>query len=617
MHKLENHNSFAARRIRRVACGRIVLLVCAVFAAPATALGQQLALTSRGPYYVDEPIGIQVNFTTNVVGNVDAVWEPPSGAPIEIRGPNRTGRQMSFNGRTSAVTNTLGFDLYIFEEGEFEIGPFVIELDGKKYETNTLTVTTESLGDDEDLILDLEAEFTGVYVGEKLPCKLTWGVRGGRSDVQFAYNRLRLRADFLEQFDVVSAEGASETPLRIRVGSQELSLPARATESMIGGEPVIVLESVFEVVPKRVLSMPEASLQCSTRKLVAVRRSGFFGQEVEDMPSRLSTAIGNIEILPIPTKGRPASFSGAVGTEFSLDVTASRSTVQVGDPLEVTFRLSGDGHLERLSLPNLAATKDFPEDSFQLPSQLPTGKMVNEARQFDMTIRAAASDVSEFPPIEFSWFNPATATFETTLSKAIPLEVREAQRITAGSVISGGTPAKQSEGSENAGPGGPTRMQTALAANLALPTATQLLRPTPLIAPNWALVACYVLPILLLPLAGVMRRIVSSRGKQTAVQFDDLLRRLSSLNNKSRAEQCEMMSAVIQDANARLSSLGAQADAFRGHASRISGELDAIRFAPEGSDIGSANGDVNLRAELSSLADDLRELLRSTHKELT
>ena len=65
-----------------------------------------------------------------------------------------------------------------------------------------------------------------------------------------------------------------------------------------------------------------------------------------------------LTVLPLTEEGRPATFSGAVGT-FALQVTAGPTEVTAGDPVTVRMLLNGSGNLSDASPPALTDTGGF------------------------------------------------------------------------------------------------------------------------------------------------------------------------------------------------------------------------------------------------------------------
>lgn len=58
-----------------------------------------------------------------------------------------------------------------------------------------------------------------------------------------------------------------------------------------------------------------------------------------------------IKVSPLPEKGRPPAFAGAVGTEFRLSQTLSATRVHIGDIVTATYRLDYDGYFPSNAVP--------------------------------------------------------------------------------------------------------------------------------------------------------------------------------------------------------------------------------------------------------------------------
>ena len=188
----------------------------------------------------------------------------------------------------------------------------------------------------------------------------------------------------------------------------------------------------------------------------------------------------SLTIKPLPTEGRPVSFSGAVGSGFSLEVTANRSVVRVGDPIALDLKLRGNGNLEKLGLPDLSKC-GLDEQQFQLPGELPAGSFNSNVKQFKLNVRVKEESVAQIPAIEFSWFNPNAARYETTRSNPIALQALAAQIVSAADVVSHSPQAADAAQGSESTPGAPRisggEPLTLVGANLAIPNdPLQLLR---------------------------------------------------------------------------------------------------------------------------------------------
>ena len=126
-------------------------------------------------------------------------------------------------------------------------------------------------------------------------------------------------------------------------------------------------------------------------------------------------------VRALPLDGRPASFENAIGSGFSIDVQASRTVVQVGDPIELNITIRGDGPLEGLSLPGLGGEDGLPSELFSVPDTAVVGIVDadDNSKTFDVTVRVRSAEANEIPPLAFSYFDPANGSYATARSRPI------------------------------------------------------------------------------------------------------------------------------------------------------------------------------------------------------
>jgi hypothetical protein len=69
------------------------------------------------------------------------------------------------------------------------------------------------------------------------------------------------------------------------------------------------------------------------------------------------TAPVKLDVKPLPETGRPADFSGAVGS-FRMKSAADRSSLDLGEAVALRVTIEGEGSLQSAAAPKLAALQD-------------------------------------------------------------------------------------------------------------------------------------------------------------------------------------------------------------------------------------------------------------------
>ncbi len=132
-----------------------------------------------------------------------------------------------------------------------------------------------------------------------------------------------------------------------------------------------------------------------------------------------------VDILPLPTENKPASFYGAVGSNYQISSSLDYYEVNAGEPVTLTVSVKGVG--------NLAAVKDIPvpeidqsfrtyETSSNLSNKIAAGKLTG-TKVYKTVIVPRASGNYTIPQIAFSYFDTETKTYKTINSEELHLKV--------------------------------------------------------------------------------------------------------------------------------------------------------------------------------------------------
>ncbi len=426
-------------------------LLAGLLAASAASAQQVELQAGRGPHYVGIPIEV-------VVSAVGFEEEPqpeirvadPAHGELVLEGVTPSVRtQMQIVGGRVTQTRRVSFQFrYRFttdRTGLAELGPFELTQGSTVRSTAKLRLQLRDLrtSDQARVVLDLPDD--PLYVGQLATVAVELWVTDEVRESLHAYRLVSPLFGMTDSFRFEDAEvGRGETELVVETPDGSLSLRATATRRREGDQSYMVFRAERTVLPLRAGEFALAPTQVVVDEATRSQR-GFFGQRTvlatrkwraQDRPRTLTVAA-------VPALGRPASFGGAVGRGFSLDVDVERSVVQAGDPIALTLTLRGEGNLETAGLPPLAASGLRPR-SFRVPDGELTGHMVEGAKRFQTVVRVLDETVEEIPALAYSWFDPERGVYETTRSRPIALSVRPARVIGAEDVVSG-TPDERGE----------------------------------------------------------------------------------------------------------------------------------------------------------------------------
>lgn len=171
------------------------------------------------------------------------------------------------------------------------------------------------------------------------------------------------------------------------------------------------------------------------------------GQRVYLNPLLTSTVQPlSVTVEPFPILDQPASFTGAIGPLTMNVKMLTASEIALGDKIVLQIDISGPGTIEGIDFPDLFCQPGFSglfEES-DIPYQ---SSVQGNVKTFLVNLWSLSPLVKAIPSIEFSFFNPQNAAYDTLRSLEIPLKVvPEKEKID--SVVAENEPAPSSEPSK-------------------------------------------------------------------------------------------------------------------------------------------------------------------------
>lgn len=118
-----------------------------------------------------------------------------------------------------------------------------------------------------------------------------------------------------------------------------------------------------------------------------------------------------LEVKPIPDKGKPAGFSGAVG-RYSLKITKDKDSVAVDQPLTLRATIEGIGNIKKLPQIDLKQPDGFRlYDSGSNENISKNDYKISGSKNFEWVLIPTAPGNYQLPEISFSYFDPQSGEF--------------------------------------------------------------------------------------------------------------------------------------------------------------------------------------------------------------
>lgn len=133
----------------------------------------------------------------------------------------------------------------------------------------------------------------------------------------------------------------------------------------------------------------------------------------------------NIEVEPLPSANKPASFKGAVG-QYTFTSKIDKNELNVNEAFTLTLTVSGKGNIELLELPKPVFPPDFEVYEPKITSSVKSNALgINGNKKAEYIIIPRVAGDFDINEIEFSYFNPNLEKYETLKSEKHQITVKK------------------------------------------------------------------------------------------------------------------------------------------------------------------------------------------------
>jgi len=384
---------------------------------------------------------LQVEYEVSGTANITDFTEPRFTQWKLVSGPSYSTEQIITNGKTESKTSYV----YLVQprgSGNFQLPAAMVTADGRRMNSGTATITVKQA-----------AHVPGVSQAAANPMLQMFPEESTLSD---------------EQIDRASVLHNGETPAGKIKGNLFVTVTASKTRCVVG-EPILVTYklytrlrsqskvseqpsfkgcSIYEMTSDDIYSHVE-TFNGKQYKTYIIRKVQLFPLQAGDISlgtasvdntvsfSRdgaaplvekltLSNPPMSIHADPLPTAGKPAAFTGAIG-KFNISASVAKQVDTAGDNNSLEIQITGAGSFQATECPSI---------------NWPTGVQAFEARTKDdinkldfpasgsktFTIPFVVSGTGQciIPPVNFSYFDPEEHLYKTVHTDSIAIQVAPA-----------------------------------------------------------------------------------------------------------------------------------------------------------------------------------------------
>lgn len=197
---------------------------------------------------------------------------------------------------------------------------------------------------------------------------------------------------------------------------QDLALDRRKTVVRVGHRQYYMWETEkYALTPVRGGQQSIGSFEVQA---LAYFAAGFFG---DWRPVTMRTNSVSINVKPLPDKGKPASFTGAVGN-FSMKHEISSEQTPADEPITYRITISGDGDFNFVKDPVIELPPDFEVYDPKVTTNISASK-TSGSKAFEYLIIPRREGEYVLKPYEFSWFDPKKERYFTASTPEYQIKV--------------------------------------------------------------------------------------------------------------------------------------------------------------------------------------------------
>ena len=417
--------------------------------------GKEVTFTARSRQQVLVGQQFQIMFVVNANGRN---FTPPAdfGGLEILSGPNTSSSSsiQFINGKMSqSYTMTYSFIVMATKSGVIAIGPATVRVKGKRYSSNTLKIR----------VLKASTSAKNQTSSSGAPSQNRAGTASGRtqatSNAKISSKDVFIKATVNNTHPYLGQQVVVTYRIYTRVPVTNLSINEVASfkgfwskdllannstlqqhnEIINGQKYVVAVIRKLALIPQQTGKLVIDPMQLESVVQIRVKNpsgnSGdpfnsffndpFFNRNARNVKRTLVSNALRFKVKPLPAKGKPDCFSGAVG-DYTFKSNIDKTDLTTNDALTLKIIISGSGNIELVSAPSVKFPSDFETYDPKITTNINnTGSGVSGTKKFDyLAIPRNPGDFT-IKPVKFCFFNPGDRQYHVYQSKTFHIHVKE------------------------------------------------------------------------------------------------------------------------------------------------------------------------------------------------
>ncbi|KPA11887.1 batD protein [Candidatus Magnetomorum sp. HK-1] len=361
-----------------------------------------------------------IKMTIKVSGTQSAVR--PRVAGLQNFRVQSGGTSSNFSMVNGQVSSSIDQTYYLFPKkiGRFNIGPAEVEINGKTYRSNHVTVTVQKQSSDvsqqshQPVFLTVSLSSPKTYVGQTI-----------FYTVKFYYNVS------VRDLGIVLPEGEG-------ISLKQLGKPSEYSAN-VKGKKYNVIEIHHALTTEKTGTFTLAPTVMKMNVLERQQRNRFSVFDnffTSARPHSVQSQAVKLTILPLPEANRPLDFTGLVG-EFSINAQLDPQKIPSGESTTLSLQISGQGNVQLMpdiNIPEIENIKVYADQPVISINETPSGFTGQKSMKWALVPQKEGE--YSIGPFSLSFFSPKNNNYKTVSTSQMKLMVTPGKKIAVTSIPS-------------------------------------------------------------------------------------------------------------------------------------------------------------------------------------
>lgn len=421
---------------------RKIFMLLSLLLAYTTIFGQDIEFVATAKEVVS--VGDQFRLIYSVNGQASGFRTPTIKGFSVVSGPNQSqsSRTQIINGQVSrSLDYSFTYILQATSEGTHTIPPASVNVDGKTYQSNTVTIKVvkgntqpqqqgTQLGSApsgeitaKDLFVRAVASKTNPYQGEQII--VTYKIYTRVPVSEYSVTRTPSTAGFWLQDLLKDSKKLNQ--FRETIDGQEYVVAEIKKDALFAQKSGTLTIDPLEMDVLAQIQRKVAKRNFNDPFFDSFFNDSFLGNTYQNVKKTIRSNELKINVKPLPENSRPKEFTGGVG-DFNVTASIDREQLKANEAITLRFSISGKGNIKLVEKPAIVFPPDFEVyDPRTNDNIVASANGVSGTRNYEYLLIPRNPGKYKIKPIAFSYFDLSSQSYKNITTQGFEIDVAKGE----------------------------------------------------------------------------------------------------------------------------------------------------------------------------------------------